>query len=366
MEIVRKKLDPNEVFPVNQRYNADTDTVQTTPDGGTTWVDTPQADPRTAPANQKPPPVADDVRCKAAANMVAFLKKIISSALGVISASGDAISLLTVFLGVFAELGPFDILFSLILTLATLLISTGADALEAAFTDAIYLQLQCILYCNIGVDGTVTQAQLTTIQGAIADDIGGVVSAIFNAMISITGNVGLTNAGTLGDAPADCSSCDDCPYAIAITGDNLKNQFPAVNAGGAPTYAQGWWDESNTWWQAGIGTGGRAAWWQEATFTVPVGSTVTGFAMYYNRDGINTDSVIKGLYATVNGTVVLNVSGTTTVPNPWGGAGLFSAVAGDEVILVPNLNANYGATELGLYRVDLFGTGVPALLGDPF
>ena len=365
MEIVRKKLDPNEVFPLDQRYDPDSNQVQTTYDDGVTWVNTPQADPRGAGTVQRPAPVADDVRCKAAANMVAFLKNIIQSALTVISASGDAISLLTVFLGIFAELGPFDILFSLILTLATLLISTGADALEAAFTDAIYLQLQCIFYCNIGVDGTVTDAQFATIQAAVDSDIGGLVGTIFDAMMAIMGRAGLSNAGTIGDAPADCSSCDNCPYKISITGDDLKNQFVAANGGGAPGYQQGWWDETIPGWQAGIGTGGRSAWWQVATFTVPTGSTVTGFWMYFNPSGDNTDSVIKGLYATINGTVVLNITGTTTVPNPWGSDSFFTANPGDVVVLVPNLNANSYRTDLPLYRMDLVGTGVPALQGTP-
>ena len=50
MEIVRKYLTPDEVSPANIRTNPTTGEVEISPDGGTTWNDAPQLDPRHADA----------------------------------------------------------------------------------------------------------------------------------------------------------------------------------------------------------------------------------------------------------------------------------------------------------------------------
>ena len=71
MDIIRKELAAGQLYPIDLRYNDATDAVQYTPDGGTTWIDSPQNDPRLN--NHYPPPATDDPQCDGAARMTGLL-----------------------------------------------------------------------------------------------------------------------------------------------------------------------------------------------------------------------------------------------------------------------------------------------------
>jgi len=208
LRVLRKQLNPGEVYPVNQRYNSGTDTVQYTPDGGTTWQDAPQFDPRHSAGYQKPPNMAGDPKCQAAANMTAFIKSVVDQVVAVVDGAAGATALITLLVGAFVELGPFGILVDLVVGLAAILFEAGASALSAAFTSEVYDQLSCIFYCNIGDDGLVSADQLSSIQTQIDGDIGGLVGDVLDAMLFLMGEVGLSNAGSQGTAAYDCSGCD--------------------------------------------------------------------------------------------------------------------------------------------------------------
>lgn len=232
--VVRKQLDANEFSPTNLRYNPDTDTVQQTYDGGETWVNNPGADPRHSTVFQRPPVGGDDPRCQAAANQVRFLNDTIDQALSVISLGTDAAGLALTLLPLFVELGPFAIVFELVLALADGLVSLGADAISSAFTSDVYDQLLCIFYCSIEDDGTVTPTDLSNIEDRIGSEIGGVVQVVLDLMLFLTGEVGLTNEGTIGSAPADCSACDCCITPIVAD----VPSFPSIPVGIFLSYNQ--------------------------------------------------------------------------------------------------------------------------------
>lgn len=192
---------------VNLRYNSGTDSIQQTFDGGTTWVDNPSLDPRTSTLYRLPPNTATDQRCQAAANDVRFISDLIGNVLVTIDAAGTAEGLIAILLPFFVELGPFGILIDLVLGLAFVLFAAGSTAIAAAFTNTVYDQLLCIFDCNLSLDGSCTPAQLTAIENAISTDIGGLVNDVMQAMLFLMGDVGLSNAGATGSAPADCSGC---------------------------------------------------------------------------------------------------------------------------------------------------------------
>lgn len=236
IQVVRKQLAPDEFSPTNLRYNPDTNTVQQTYDGGDTWVDNPGQDPRHSTTYQYPPVGGDDPRCQAAANQVRFLNNTIDETLSAIALGTDALGLALTLLPLFVELGPFAILFELVLALADGLVSLGADAISSAFTNDVYDQLLCIFFCNIESDGTVTPTDLSNIEDQIGSQIGGVVQVVLDLMLALTGEVGLTNEGTMGDAPADCSDCDCC---ISPTVEDVPFQnFPAIPVGIFLSYNQ--------------------------------------------------------------------------------------------------------------------------------
>jgi len=91
MELVRKRLSASEIIPSNQRYNTGTDTVQFSPNNGTTWVDMPSLDPRVSSAFRLPP-LGSDVRCDAAANMVKWMKDFIDMATEILGTGATALA----------------------------------------------------------------------------------------------------------------------------------------------------------------------------------------------------------------------------------------------------------------------------------
>lgn len=293
LQVIRDELNPNDVSPSNRRYIAETDQVQVQGADGS-WGDNPGADPRSSPAYQYPPIDADDPRCQAAANMSRWINNLIDQVLTVIAECNDAAGLLTILTGVLLELGPFGILIDLILALAFVLFSAGATAISAAFTNDVYDQLTCIFYCNIGTDGTVTAEQLATIQSQIDSMIGGLVGTVLDAMLFLMGNVGLTNAGTIGSAPADCSDCgcawvsvdSFCDSTVGdwtrvygvLTADGLEME---TDAGGWPSVAR-----------------------VDQTIVVPASTTIDKIGIWFNSQG----SSFNHLYILVDSVIVVDVN----------------------------------------------------------
>lgn len=207
LQVVRKELDPAEVYPTNLRYDADCDCIQQTYDGGSTWVRQDGQDPRHSPTFQFPPVTADDPKCQAAANMALYFENIIDTTLSAISTGLDIIGLATTIMPIFIELGPFAILFDVGLGLASGLIGLGVDVINMEFTPETYSALACIFFCNIEADGSVTEEDLGGIIADIADQLNPDVQIIMGLMFLLMGEVGLSNAGTIGDAAADCDDC---------------------------------------------------------------------------------------------------------------------------------------------------------------
>lgn len=206
IQVVRKELSDTEVTPSNLRWNSGTNTVQQTPDGGTTWTDTPSADPRYAPGFQLPSRGGADPRCDATANMLAQLKKatnIFESELAQVQAANALLDIILVFL---PEVG---IVIEALLAATEFILTIGADVIAAAFTDAQWDIVKCILYCDIAADGTVDQ----TIFDKILDDMHTqnttvVYDVLYTILTLGIGVVGLSNAGATGSETTDCSGCD--------------------------------------------------------------------------------------------------------------------------------------------------------------
>lgn len=193
------------------RYDTETDQVQQTFDGGSTFVDQSAADPRHNTAFEFPPNTAGDPKCQGAANLTRFISDLIAQVIAVVDTAGEAEGILALLLALFVELGPFGILIDLVLGLAAVLFGAGSLALADAFTNTVFDQLTCIFFCHMEADGSVTAADLTAILSDINTQIGGLVYTVLSAMFFLMGEVGMSNAAATGSAPADCSGCECCP-----------------------------------------------------------------------------------------------------------------------------------------------------------
>lgn len=242
LQVVRKELNPNEVYPENLRYNEDCDCIQQTYDGGATWVRQDGQDPRHSTTFLYPPITADDPRCQAAANMTLFFQNLIGDVLGVISAGLDALGVATSIMPLFVELGPFAILIDLGIGLSSALIGLGVDVINAEFTPEFYEALTCVFFCNIQSDGTVNEGDLSEINADVIAQFNPDVQLIMGACFLLMGEVGLSNAGTIGDAPADC---DECECNWCYTWDLTTSEFDfelvpdPINGGTVGSYSSG-------------------------------------------------------------------------------------------------------------------------------
>lgn len=233
MKIIRGRLSPSDVSNAAYRYNPDCDCVQYSPNGGATWNDAPEADPRHANAFRLPARTGTDRNCNAAANMVSWLKGVIDECTRICGVGGVVVALVNKILDfaevIFAEEG--GILLTLIQAVAGTIFDVGYAALTANFTSHEYDLLLCIFYCRIGSDGQVSVDQFAQIQSDITAQLNTIAAIVVNLFLSLQGEVGLSNAGAQGNATADCSDCA-CEHCH-------EYDFTASDGGFTPFVADG-------------------------------------------------------------------------------------------------------------------------------
>jgi len=253
MPIIRRKLDENTVYPSNLRYNAETDTVQSLVNGS--WVDNPSADPR----NQTyfPPRASADPQCDAAASVVAAYHAQIDQIIDAINNASSGFTIAGIILS-FLEFGPFAVLIDLALLLANTMITAGASAIEAALTEPVWEQFQCILFCQFDSSGKLKSGGLAQAESDTTDQIGGLAAIVLNALLQISGEGGVGALAATGTATGDCSACEcgcgdeEIAYSLVVffgteierNGCNIK--VAGANDGGhdAVTIT---WDGSHPW-----------------------------------------------------------------------------------------------------------------------
>lgn len=203
MQLIRKRLSAEEGAPANTRYNPDCDCVETTADGGDTWTENPGADPRSNPAYQMPPNTAPDVRCAAAAGMVADVQRVVDAGIvgGTVVGIGNILLALLVL--------PIGWMFLLILAIAGALLTAGGTALAAAFPPEVYDALLCLFEQNLDESGQLDAAALdNVIDTATTQFPDPLVATTLGLVRQLHGVVGLNNAGVLyADPDADCVAC---------------------------------------------------------------------------------------------------------------------------------------------------------------
>ena len=202
MPIIRKKLVASAVYPDDLRYNSDTDTVQSFVNGS--WVDNPQADPRTQ--TTLPPRLTSDPQCDAAQSVVDAIKGQIDDILTAIDNAQTAFTIASLVLGLFT-FGVFDIFIAIALTIANYMLDAGTTALSAALTPTVYQAFLCIIYCRMDSQGRIDDTGLTNAESDITDQIGGVAAVVLNSFLALAGSGGVSNLASLGTSTGDCADC---------------------------------------------------------------------------------------------------------------------------------------------------------------
>lgn len=299
MKIVRKQLTTTEIQPAGTRWNAGTDTVQTTPDGGATWNNAPGLDPRHADNYRLPPLTGGSAQCDAAARMAAYVNVQVDNFLNAGSLAQAATGALGVLLLLFGGAG---IIIDAILAAMDVLITIGATAISSAFNVTTYENLKCTFFCHIGADGQMTAAQLAAFQNDVFLHYSSTVYSTMVTIGSFTGEVQYSNAGVERSETGDCSACAGCGWCYHFDSTHQLGDWTAENYSGAVAT----WDGAQ--WIGGL-TGDTNVIW--ISFPVPDLPTFTdasitesgggaGRAIFLNGDG----STFSGVHVWQDGAVV--------------------------------------------------------------
>lgn len=211
-----------------QRTNADGST-EISLDDGTTWQPNPD-DPRVSGITYPPLPTPEgtDVQCRAAGNVTDFIKMHIQEFTSNIGTAGGAFALAAVavdlLLALFAVTTGFLPLVPVFLAMAAQAIALGDSAYAALFTDGVYDDFTCIIYCHTPADAVYTHADLLAILTDIDLHFTGTVALTFSSQVKGLQETGLTNAGRTG--LSDVSDCSDCSCDCTLTNWNVHPNSP--------------------------------------------------------------------------------------------------------------------------------------------
>lgn len=218
MDIVRKELSTSDIFPANLRYDGTSDSVQITPDGGTTWEDSPENDPRIKDAY--PPLSGASARCDAAHRMQLQLYDTwaqIDSAMQAGAAAAEIGALLVLLLAFIPLIG---ILIAVVSALAAQFVAVGYAAEHTAFTSFNWTNIECKLYCLMSTEGRLTPDALAQFKDYILATYGSPADTLMNAVLDMLGTGGLNDAAATRTETGDCDACAECTWSHDIHADD--------------------------------------------------------------------------------------------------------------------------------------------------
>jgi len=248
VDVIRTRLAESDVTPPNTRYDGTPPVFQTSYDDGATWVDTPNQDVRYSSFAQFPPLTpGTGVICDAAERMTQQLKDCIHLMCTVADAAQAVTGLLELIL---LPEGLVGVLLSLFFTICDWIIDNGQATILAAFTDTVYDDIKCELFCRINVDGTITQANLDAAWDAVQAAHTGTVATVIGEVRFLFTDVVFSNAATQRTETGDCSACpggDFCHvWGASGTPFDAAFNWTASFTGGFGTIVSGVWTGVNT------------------------------------------------------------------------------------------------------------------------
>jgi len=188
--------------------------LQSSTDGGETWTDDPQDDPR----NSSPiyPPVtgdpSDEKKCIAATSVRDLIKEQVGDQLTDDMSRYTLNQLIHDWVTTYIQTSnPFQALINIITNqVLALVIAT----LRPALTDDVYNKLMCCVLLHMNDDLSFDDAGWDAVRNCISTDITGIAGVFLEHLIFLIGKVGLTNlarsqAATVGDCSSCFSTCSD-------------------------------------------------------------------------------------------------------------------------------------------------------------
>jgi len=194
------------------QYTPDGDYQEST-DGGITYHDAPEHDPRNSVPLPPPflPPGTVEAECTYAD---AIVNQFINSW---INATGDGEELATIIAGILSFLAGLlgaagAVVAVIVLAIAATVVQGTVAAWKAAFVSEVWDRFRCNLHDNQQTDGSFNAADVDAIYARLADEETGVVLISLQQMVAALGWQGLTIAARtgVGSPTADCACEGDC------------------------------------------------------------------------------------------------------------------------------------------------------------
>lgn len=195
------------------RYSPD-GVYQISNDGGATWIDAPELDPRHNISILPPLTGAapSDVKCKSANSMVAYLKEMQEEYHQKKVDEANSAEIGVIIVGFLAAVGIIATGGALVLlgtAIAALLANQTADDFNNAFTDGFWNDVICALYCQMDDEGRITDAGQLNASEEILADYNDIAGNWLDGVLNAFGGDGITNVGRLGiNGSLVCSGCD--------------------------------------------------------------------------------------------------------------------------------------------------------------
>lgn len=325
MPIVRKRLQPSDVYPDDIRYNEVGDVVERLIDG--VWTPAPESDPRKV--TTLPPRATADPRCDGAQSIADALENQINQIAVAIDNAQTLATIAGLILGLFS-FGVFAIFINIALAIAGYMFDLGAAAILAALPPSAYDQLACILYCHMDDQGRIKKGDLPNIYQEVVDALGATGGTIINQMLTLAGEGGLNNLAAVGTSTGSCGDCDCSTqwcYLFDFTssdGDWTRYTSTGDNIGDYVA-GQGWNASDFLNVVTTPDSANRGVFIQRNHAS----TTITKIIMTYNYTGGTYDSnALRALFILLNGTDVGNVTRavivngsnlTFTITGEWAG-----------------------------------------------
>lgn len=187
---------------------------ETSDDGGATWTDNPDADPRNdyigAPPLSGTP--SNALRCAAADNVREQMKTFRDDLADLLASGTTVLAIIAsiiALIGILVGLSGAGISISVLLFgLASQLLSLTPAIVQAQLNDTVMDEFRCLVYCRMEQNGQLTYDGWVQLLADIASTFNDFPETFFYSIVNGMGYIGVSNAGTIGAATA--SDCGDC------------------------------------------------------------------------------------------------------------------------------------------------------------
>ncbi len=197
---------------------------QSSSDGGETWIDDPEDDPRNDYIQAPPLPgePSDGKRCAAADNVRDLFEQYRDNLIEIVGVTPALLAIIAgilAFIGVIAGISGVGIgVGVLFLSMAAEMIQIGGTGITAAITFTALENFRCLVYCRMNEDGELTYDEWQGLLGDVASHFSGFAETFFYQTVNGMGYIGVNNAATIG-----ASTADDCDECLCEDCSNLEN-----------------------------------------------------------------------------------------------------------------------------------------------